>query len=90
MPVLPIPNPMDEVRGGKMFWRQLNSRFAYGQIRHLGSYKDSNPPRCPRSANNGNKRIPWTIRPHGPQGGNVDWKQVGLDGTADNLAWGHC
>ena len=35
---------MDEVRGGKMFWRQLNSRFGYGQIRILGSYKkDSNP-----------------------------------------------
>ena len=29
---------MDEVHGGKMFWRQLNSRFGYGQIRILGSY----------------------------------------------------
>ena len=38
IPVLPIPNPMDEVRGGKMFWCQLNSRFEYGQIRNLGSY----------------------------------------------------
>ena len=38
MPVLPIPHPMDEVRGDKMFWRQLNSRFGYGQIRNLGSY----------------------------------------------------
>ena len=35
----PFPHPMDEVRGGKMFWRQLNSRFGYGQIRNLGSYK---------------------------------------------------
>ena len=38
VPVLPNPNPMDEVHGGKMFWRQLNSRFGYGQIRNLGSY----------------------------------------------------
>ena len=37
-PVLPIPHPMDEVHGGKMFWRQLNSRFGNGQIRNLGSY----------------------------------------------------
>ena len=38
MPVLPIPNPMDEVRGGKMFWRKLNSRFRGVRTRTLGSY----------------------------------------------------
>ena len=42
---------MDEVRGGKMFWRQLNSRFGYGQIRILGSYE---------------KRKLWGLRPHSP------------------------
>ena len=25
---------MDEVHGGKMFWRQLNSRLGYGKIRN--------------------------------------------------------
>ena len=39
MTVLPNPNPMDEVHGDKMFWRQLNSRFGYWQIRNLGSYR---------------------------------------------------
>ena len=33
----PFPNPMDEVHGGKMFWRQLNSRFRGVQTRILGS-----------------------------------------------------
>ena len=36
MPVLPIPNPMDEVHGGKMFRRQLNSWFGYGQNSYPG------------------------------------------------------
>ena len=40
MPVLFFSHshPMDEVHGGKMFWRQLNSRFRGVQTRILGSY----------------------------------------------------
>ena len=54
MPVLSIPNPMDEVRGGKMFWRKSNSRFRDVANPHPGQLqknKDSNPPCCPRSVN---------------------------------------
>ena len=41
MPVLPNPNPMDEVHGDKMFWCKLNSRFGYGQTRILGRIQES-------------------------------------------------
>ena len=84
MPVLPIPHPMDEVRGGKMFWRKSNSRFRGVQTLHPGQLqknKDSNPPCCPRSANNRAGRM-GAIRPQ-PPNQDVGWSQWAHDGSAN-------
>ena len=60
MPVLPIPHPMDEVHGGKMFWCKLHSRFRGVQTCILGSYKQRfKPPlvvRVPRTTRGGRKK----------------------------------
>ena len=59
MPVLFFShsNPMDEVRGGKMFWRKSNSRFRGVRTRNLGSYKDSKLPAGPQLGPQGSRPL---------------------------------
>ena len=74
-----------------MFWRQLNSRFGYGQIRILGSYikrfKPSLVVRVPRTTREGRKKgsMWWLLAPTPPAGAHLLFLlgRNGHDGSAD-------
>ena len=75
---------MDEVRGGKMFWRQLNSRFGYGANSEPGQLQRFKPAllfACREQQGGKGKREEWgAVRPH-PPNQDVGWSQW-RDGSA--------